>query len=79
MFASSNALIQLSIPDHLRGRVMALFTICLHGMTSIGQMVMGSLADLLSATTTLALSAGILIALAGLIAFRLIRLSHQTE
>lgn len=49
VFATSNTLIQLAVPDHLRGRVMALFAMCLHGTVSIGQLVLGSLADVFSA------------------------------
>lgn len=64
VFASSNALIQLAVPDYLRGRTMALFTICLHGMISIGQLSVGSIADILGASLTLGISAGILCVLA---------------
>lgn len=64
VFASSNALIQLAVPDHLRGRVMALFTICLHGMTSLGQLTLGLTADVIGARLTLGISAGVLFILA---------------
>lgn len=67
-YASSNALIQLAVPDHLRGRVMALFTISLHGMTSIGQMGLGSVADVLGVRLTLGLSSGLLCVIAAYLA-----------
>jgi MFS family permease len=47
VFASSNALIQLSVPNQIRGRVMALFSVALQGMISIGQLAMGAAADTL--------------------------------
>lgn len=75
VFASSNALIQLSVPEHLRGRVMALYTICLHGMVSLGQLMLGSVADLIGAPLTVALSAGVLIAMALMLALVLYRLA----
>jgi hypothetical protein len=67
VFASSNALIQLSVPDYLRGRTMALFTIALHGMVSLGQLMLGSLSDLLGAPYTAGLSGAFLLVLAILI------------
>ena len=75
VYASSNTLIQMAVPDHLRGRVMALFTICLHGTTSIGQMSLGTMADILGAAMTLRVSACILIVLAVWLAVVL----HRTE
>jgi len=71
VFASSNALIQLAVPDHLRGRTMALYTVCLHGMVSVGQLLMGSIADLLGAPHTVMLSAAVLFFLALLWAIKL--------
>ena len=78
VFASSNALIQLSVPDHLRGRIMALFTICLHGMTSIGQLVLGSLADVIGAPLTAGGSGISLFFMAILLAYVLYNL-HSKE
>lgn len=64
VFASSNALIQLSVPDHLRGRVMALFTISLHGMISVGQLLWGSGADWLGAPLVAGICGSVLMLLA---------------
>lgn len=66
VFASSNALLQLSVPDDLRGRVMALYAVALHGMVSLGQLVIGWLADTLGAQYAVALGAGMLL---GVVAF----------
>lgn len=74
VFASSNALIQLAVPDALRGRVMALFTVCLHGMVSIGQLVLGALADVLGAPLSAGASGAILLVLALLLGRALYRI-----
>jgi MFS family permease len=74
VFASSNTLIQLAVPDHLRGRVMALFTVSLQGMTSIGQLILGSAADSLSVTWVVALSGGLLFILSSVLALALYRI-----
>jgi MFS family permease len=79
VFASSNALIQLSVPDYLRGRTMALFTISLHGMISVGQLTLGSLADLLGAPHTAALSSAVLLILTLLLAIPLFRIGRINE
>jgi MFS family permease len=77
VFASSNALIQLTVPDHLRGRTMALFTICLHGMVSLGQLAQGSIADVLGAPLTVGISAISLIILAILVSAALYRFADE--
>ncbi len=50
--ASSNTFIQLAVPDHLRGRVMALYAIALHGLLPLGSLAVGAAADLLGAPLT---------------------------
>lgn len=75
VFASSNALIQLAVPDHLRGRTMALFTMCLHGMASLGHMLLGFVGDGLGAPLTVGLSGCLLFCLALLLAVSLFRLN----
>jgi len=47
--ASSNVFIQTAVPDALRGRVMALFSIALHGMMPLGSLAMGALSDVAGA------------------------------
>lgn len=79
VFASSNALIQLSVPDYLRGRTMALFNICLHGMVSIGQLLLGSSADILGAPVVAGICGSLLVLLALTLAVSLYRLEHQRD
>jgi len=75
VFASSNALIQLAVPDELRGRVMALFTVSLHGMVSVGQLVLGALADLLGAPLSAGASGTVLLVFALLLGRMLYRIT----
>jgi MFS family permease len=44
--ASANALVQLSAPDHLRGRVISLYLFAFAGLAPIGGLVAGWLAEL---------------------------------
>ena len=79
VYASSNALIQLSVPDYLRGRIMALFAICLHGMVSIGQLLLGSASDWLGAPLTAGISAAVLLLMTLWLAGSLYRLGHKQD
>ena len=47
--SSSNTLIQAMVPDHLRGRVMALYSMMFMGMAPIGAYIGGATADRLGA------------------------------
>ena len=55
--ASSNTLIQAMVPDHLRGRVMALYSMMFMGMAPLGSLFAGATADRLGAQITVALGA----------------------
>jgi MFS family permease len=55
--ASSNTLIQAMVPDELRGRVMALYSMMFMGMAPIGALVGGALAARLDAPITVAMGA----------------------
>jgi MFS family permease len=65
VYASSNALVQFSVPDQLRGRIMAIYTVCLHGMVSLGQLALGGLADWIGVPLTVMLSAAFLLVTVG--------------
>jgi len=47
--ATANTSLQLSAPDHLRGRVMSMYAIVMGGMTPAGALVAGALAQFLGA------------------------------
>jgi MFS family permease len=53
--AASNTLIQSMIPNSLRGRVMAVYSMMFMGMAPIGALLAGSLAGWLGATNTVGL------------------------
>jgi MFS family permease len=52
----ANALLQMRSPDHLRGRVMSVYTMLFMGLMPLGSMVMGSIGSV--ASTDVALFAG---------------------
>jgi MFS family permease len=53
--ASSNTLIQVMVPDALRGRVMAVYSMMFMGMAPIGALLGGALAERLNAPITVAI------------------------
>jgi MFS family permease len=55
--SSSNTLIQAMVPDHLRGRVMAVYSMMFMGMAPFGALFAGALADRVGAPVTLSLGA----------------------
>ncbi len=65
--ASSNTLIQLLVPDSLRGRVMAVYSMMLMGMAPFGSLLAGTLAAHLGAPTTVAI--GGLVCMTGAVVF----------
>jgi MFS family permease len=57
--ATANSLLQITVPDSLRGRVMSSFTTVFLGMASLGNLVVGSLAHYLGTSTALMISASL--------------------
>jgi MFS family permease len=55
--SSSNTLIQAMVPDELRGRVMAVYSMMFMGMAPFGALMAGALADKVGAAVTVALGA----------------------
>ena len=53
--ACSNTLIQVMVPDELRGRVMAVYSMMFMGMAPVGALLGGALAERLGAPVTVAL------------------------
>ena len=53
--ASANTLIQSLVPDPLRGRVMAVYSMMFLGMVPFGSLLAGTLADHLGAPATVAI------------------------
>jgi MFS family permease len=55
--SASNTLIQAMVPDQLRGRVMALYSMMFMGMAPFGALLGGAIADRLGAPVTVAVGA----------------------
>jgi MFS family permease len=69
--ASSNTLIQSMVPDHLRGRVMAVYSMMFMGMGPFGALAAGAVAERLGAPETIAAGGAICVAGALVFASRL--------
>ncbi len=54
---TANSLLQLTVPDELRGRVMSLYILLFAGSTPIGGFLIGSLSDVIGVSWTLLLCA----------------------
>lgn len=75
--ASSNTLIQAMVPDHLRGRVMAVYSMMFMGMAPIGALLAGFAAHAFGAAETVA--AGGVLCILGAAAFARKLPSLRTE
>jgi MFS family permease len=69
--ACSNTLIQVMVPDALRGRVMAVYSMMFMGMAPIGALLGGALAERLGAPLTIAIGGCACLAGAGWFALHL--------
>jgi MFS family permease len=62
LFSISFSLVQLTVPDELRGRVVSIYMVALRGGGPIGGLVAGALADHYSAASVMGVN-GVLLAL----------------
>jgi MFS family permease len=69
--AASNTLVQAMVPDDLRGRVMAVYSMMFMGMAPIGSLFAGFSADRLGAAVTVAIGGAACLAGAAVFALRL--------
>ncbi len=69
--ASSNTLIQAMVPDRLRGRTMAVYSMMFMGMAPLGSLLCGALAERIGAQETLTIGGAIAICGAILFAINL--------
>jgi len=63
----SNILVQLHVPDQLRGRVMSIYTLVFFGMFPLGALLSGTMAAVIGEPTTVALGALVTIAFGGVL------------
>jgi MFS family permease len=81
MAATANTTIQLNVPDHLRGRVVSVYTVVFVGSTPPGGLLMGAIASALGVAVALAAGgvACIAVGLGGLAWWRRIRERQVAE
>jgi MFS family permease len=77
--ACSNTLIQVMVPDALRGRVMAVYSMMFMGMGPIGALLGGALADRLGAQITVAIGGLASVAGAGWFALQLPKIRFEAR
>ena len=77
--ASSNTLLQVMVPDELRGRVMAVYSMMFMGMAPIGALLAGSLAARWGAPQTVALGGAVCAVGAIIFRWRLPKLRSQAR
>ena len=77
--ASTNTLIQIMVPDHLRGRVMALHVMMFMGMAPFGSFLAGAIAETIGAPATVALGGAFCLMGAGIFLSRLPRLQLTNQ
>jgi MFS family permease len=68
---SANTLLQLNVPDALRGRVMSLYMLLFAGSTPIGGLLIGTLSNLIGVSETLLVCAALcLLGIGGALVYR---------
>ena len=77
--AASNTLIQAMVPDALRGRVMAVYSMMLLGMAPFGALFAGSLAQRIGAPRTVALGGLVCVVASSVFAMRLPSLRSEAR
>ncbi|MCO6045981.1 MFS transporter [Aeoliella sp. ICT_H6.2] len=75
--AASNTLVQASVPDVLRGRVMSVYSMMFMGMAPVGSLLSGAVAGVVGAPTTVALGGVACILAGGYFAVRLPQLRDE--
>lgn len=69
MMALANTTIQMHTPDGMRGRIMSVFTLLFLGVSPIGNLMMGSIADIIGTVNALKLASVICLALSFITAY----------
>ncbi len=73
----ANTLLQMAVPDRLRGRVMSLYSLTFQGMMNIGGLQAGFVADLIGAPLSVGIGAGISLAYGAWVAIRYPRVKEM--
>ena len=64
VFTLINTLLQTNVPDAIRGRVMALYTLTFFGFAPFGNLALGALAEVWGLSVTISISALLTLGLA---------------
>jgi MFS family permease len=64
---ASQTVIQLAVPDHLRGRMLALHSMIFRGAPALGALVIGALSDLTGLRGPLVAGAAVTSAFSGIV------------
>ena len=75
--ASSNTLVQAMVPDHLRGRVMSVYSMMFMGLAPLGSLTAGTVAGIVGPAETVAIGGSICVIGAIIFAMRLPVLGRQ--
>jgi MFS family permease len=65
LFSISFSIVQLTVPDRLRGRVVSIYMMALRGGGPIGALVAGAFADVYTASSVMAINGLLLVAISG--------------
>jgi MFS family permease len=77
--SSSNTLIQVMVPDPLRGRIMAVYSMMFMGMAPFGAFLGGALADRLGAPVTVAMGGVVAVGAAAIFGLNLSRIRVEAR
>jgi hypothetical protein len=70
VFSMSFSLLQLTVPDQLRGRVVSIYMVALRGGWPLGGLCAGALADAFSAPSVMIVNGSVLAVLASFLLLR---------
>ena len=70
VFSMSFSLLQLTVPDELRGRVISIYMVALRGGWPLGALITGAVADVFSAPIVIGVNGAVLVALASAMLMR---------
>jgi MFS family permease len=65
LFSISFSIVQLTVPDNLRGRVVSIYMVALRGGGPIGALVAGAFADVFTASSVMAINGLVLTLISG--------------
>jgi MFS family permease len=77
--SSSNTLVQAMVPDHLRGRVMSVYSMMFMGMAPFGALLAGTLAGIIGPPETVAIGGGICLLAALAFAYKLGPITEEAQ